>query len=295
MADSRRVVIVTGGARGIGLAIARAFKDEGAAVTSLDIEPVEGGDSRIEHVRCDVSNSAAVDSTVQDVVDRHGQLDVMVANAGIGGGGPIAELDDDLIRRVIDVNLFGVVACCRAAARVMIPRKRGAIVTIGSIFGQDPPAGSAVYGATKAGVTALTKSLARELGAHGIRVNCVSPGHIETDLYARALQRRAEQRRSNANANRSRSATSARPSTSPRLWCFSVPRRPRTLPGSGSMSTVVCSRSSSRSSGRFGDAAGGRVYTRPYVGGWFWPGVVTRPYVLGSLPVGRGSCSLVRG
>jgi NAD(P)-dependent dehydrogenase (short-subunit alcohol dehydrogenase family) len=194
MADSRRVVIVTGGARGIGLAIARAFNDEGAAVTSLDIEPVEGGDSRIEHVRCDVSNSAAVDSTVQDVVDRHGQLDVMVANAGIGGGGPIAELDDDLIRRVIDVNLFGVVACCRAAARVMIPRKRGAIVTIGSIFGQDPPAGSAVYGATKAGVTALTKSLARELGAHGIRVNCVSPGHIETDLYARALQRRAEQR-----------------------------------------------------------------------------------------------------
>ena len=188
MADSRRVVIVTGGARGIGLAIARAFRDEGAAVTSLDIEPAEGGDPHIEHVRCDVSDSAAVDSAVQDVVDRHGQLDVMVANAGIGGGGPIADLGDELVRRVIDVNLFGVIACCRAAARVMIPHKRGAIVTIGSIFGQDPPAGSAVYGATKAGVTALTKSLARELGAHGIRVNCVSPGVMISGIHDAYLQ-----------------------------------------------------------------------------------------------------------
>jgi NAD(P)-dependent dehydrogenase (short-subunit alcohol dehydrogenase family) len=194
MSDSRQVVIVTGGARGIGLAIARRFRDDGAAVTSVDSDPVEGGEPGIEQVRCDVSDSAAVDSAVQSVVDRHGQLDVMVANAGIGGGGPIAELSDDLVRRVIDVNLFGVVACCRAAAWAMIPRRRGAIVTVGSVFGQDPPAGSAVYGATKAGVAALTKSLARELGLHGIRVNCVSPGHIETDLYARALQRRAEEK-----------------------------------------------------------------------------------------------------
>jgi NAD(P)-dependent dehydrogenase (short-subunit alcohol dehydrogenase family) len=194
MSDSRQVVIVTGGARGIGLAIARRFRDDGAAVTSLDNDPVEGGEPGIEQVQSDVSDSAAVDSAVRSVVDRHGQLDVMVANAGIGGGGPITDLSDDLVRRVVDVNLFGVVACCRAAARAMVPRRRGAIVTVGSVFGQDPPAGSAVYGATKAGVAALTKSLARELGPHGIRVNCVSPGHIETDLYARALHRRAEQK-----------------------------------------------------------------------------------------------------
>jgi len=190
--SGERVVIVTGAARGIGRAIAERFHRDGAIVVGLDIEPVSAtDDGRLTGIACDVSDSKAVDRAVSDVVDRHGQLDVMVCNAGIGGGAPVADLSDELFRRIVDVNLFGVFACCRAAARAMISRRSGVIVTIGSVFGQDPPAGSAAYGATKAGVAALTKSLARELGPDGIRVNCVSPGHIETDMYASALQRRA--------------------------------------------------------------------------------------------------------
>jgi NAD(P)-dependent dehydrogenase (short-subunit alcohol dehydrogenase family) len=187
-----RVAIVTGGGRGIGRAIADRFRDDGYRVSVFESEPVD--DSPHETMSVDVSDSVAVDRAVADVVTRCGKLDVMVCNAGIGGGGRIVDLTDEQFRRIVDVNLFGVFACCRAAARVMIPRTSGVIITIGSIFGQDPPAGSLAYGAAKAGVAAMTKSLARELGSHHIRVNCISPGHIETEMYAAALRRRAEAR-----------------------------------------------------------------------------------------------------
>lgn len=191
-------VLVTGGAHGLGLGVARRFAAEGALVWIADIDPATA-EIAAEHgmeagIVCDVADSARIDAVFAALAERHGGVDVVVANAGIGGGAPIAEFTDELYRRVIGVNLDGVFFTCRAAARLMIPQRSGVIVTVGSIFGRDTPARSSAYGAAKAGVAAITQSLARELASHGIRVNCISPGHMGTDLYWAALNRRAAAR-----------------------------------------------------------------------------------------------------
>ncbi|HEU5430691.1 MAG TPA: SDR family NAD(P)-dependent oxidoreductase [Thermomicrobiales bacterium] len=190
---SGKTAVVTGGANGIGLGVARRLASEGAVVWIADVDPEVtaiaasfGGAG----VRCDVADAAAVDALVADVLARRGRLDVLVANAGVGGGARVAELSDDLFRRLLTTNLDGVFHACRAA-RAMEPQRAGAIVTVSSVFGRDAPAGSAAYGAAKAGVIALTQALARELGPSGIRVNAVCPGHIMTEHYVAAVGRRA--------------------------------------------------------------------------------------------------------
>ena len=191
------VAIVTGAAQGLGFGIARRLCGDGARVVLADVDPAVraaaetlGGEA--SGAVCDVADSTAVDRLVTDAVARLGRLDLMVANAGIGGGRPLAETSDEAFRRIIAVNLEGVFFSVRAAAQAMIPRRSGVIVTVGSIFGQDTPARSGAYGASKAGVVALTHALARELGPAGIRVNCVSPGQMGTELHWAALRRRAE-------------------------------------------------------------------------------------------------------
>lgn len=194
-----QVAIVTGAAQGLGLGIATRLVAEGACVVLADVsETVHtaassiGNGPEVKAQVCDVADSAAVDRLVAAAVEQHGQLDIMVANAGVGGGGSIVEMTDEAFRRILAINLEGSYFCLRAAARVMIPRQRGCIVTVGSIFGRDTPARAAAYGASKAGVMALTQAAARELGPDGIRVNCVSPGNMDTEMHWAALQRRAD-------------------------------------------------------------------------------------------------------
>ena len=192
-----QVAIVTGAAQGLGLGIATRLAEDGARVVLGDISDAihavaAGIGPGVTAQVCDVADSAAVDRLVAAAVEQHGYLDTMVANAGVGGGAPIVEMTDEALRRILAVNLEGTFYCCRAAARVMIPRQSGSIVTVGSIFGRDTPARSAAYGASKAGIVALTQAAARELGTYGIRVNCVSPGNMDTDMHWAALRRRAD-------------------------------------------------------------------------------------------------------
>jgi NAD(P)-dependent dehydrogenase (short-subunit alcohol dehydrogenase family) len=192
---NQHVVFVSGAARGIGHSTVDVFLQRGSFVLAFDIDPaVQGWSTQhpdVLPIVGDVSDSEAVDAAVDELVQKHGRLDVMVANAGMGGGAPLVDLSDGQFRRILDVNLVGVFNCCRAAARVMADQRSGTIVTVGSIFGQDPPGGTTAYAASKAGVAAMTVSLSRELGSLGITVNCVSPGHIDTAMYASALERRA--------------------------------------------------------------------------------------------------------
>ena len=191
-----QVAIVTGAARGLGLATAHRLVNDGAHVVIADIDDplpdvaAELGE-RATVAHCDVGDSRAVDLLVATVLQRFGRLDIMVANAGIGGGAPVVEMTDEDFRRILTVNLEGAFYCCRAAARAMTPVRNGVILTVGSIFGRDTPVGAAAYGASKAGVTALTQALARELGPHNIRVNCISPGNMATDMHWSALRGRA--------------------------------------------------------------------------------------------------------
>ena len=189
----RSVAVITGGANGIGLATCEALQAAGYAIAVLDVSSDLGAGPWDRYFQCDVADARIVDQAIAEIETDLGDIDIMICNAGMGGGAAVAELSDEQFRRIVEVNLFGVFACARAAVRVMSPRKRGCIVTIGSIFGQNPPGKTAAYAASKAGVAAFSRSLALEMAPLGIRVNCISPGHIATELYSTALQRRATQ------------------------------------------------------------------------------------------------------
>jgi len=178
-----RTVLVTGGNRGIGLAIARSFAEAGdrVVVTHRSGEPPEGLDA----VRCDVTDSASVDAAfgaAEEVLG--GPVEVLVANAGVTKDGLLMRMSDEDWDTVVDTNLAGAFRCARRASKGMIRLRRGRIILISSVVGLYGGPGQANYAASKAGLVGLARSITRELGGRGITANVVAPGFIETDMTA---------------------------------------------------------------------------------------------------------------
>jgi len=189
---SGQVALVTGGSRGIGRAIALRLSQAGAYVainysaddqaakrTLLDLER---GGGRGELLKFPVENFAKVQDAIKELSKRKGRLDILVNNAGISRDQVLARMKPEDWHRVLAVNLTGAFYCCRAAARVMVRRRYGRIIVISSIIGRIGRAGQANYAASKAGLEAMTRSLALELANRHITVNAVAPGYIETEM-----------------------------------------------------------------------------------------------------------------
>jgi 3-oxoacyl-[acyl-carrier protein] reductase len=177
-----RSVLVTGGNRGIGLAIARAFEADGdrVAITHRSGEPPEG----LFGVRCDVTDAAAVERAFDEVAEHQGPVEVLVANAGITQDTLLLRMSDADWDSVIDTNLSGAFRVARRAAKGMLRLKRGRIVFISSVVGLLGSAGQVNYAASKAGLVGMARSIARELGSRGITANVVAPGFVETEMTA---------------------------------------------------------------------------------------------------------------
>jgi NAD(P)-dependent dehydrogenase (short-subunit alcohol dehydrogenase family) len=181
------VAAVTGGASGIGAAVAAELAAQGARVAVLDLQEPDGA----QHLalRADVTDDAAVRAAVDRVVAELGRLDVLVNNAGIGAQGTVADNDDAEWFRVLDVNLLGMVRTSRAALPALRESPAAAIVNMGSIAATAGLPQRALYSATKGAVLALTRAMAADHLAEGIRVNCVHPGTADTPWIGRLLER----------------------------------------------------------------------------------------------------------
>ncbi|MGD0066646.1 MAG: 3-oxoacyl-ACP reductase FabG [Streptosporangiaceae bacterium] len=177
-----RSVLVTGGNRGIGLAIARRLTADGdsVTVTSRSGEPMED----LAVVRCDVRDAASVDAAFGAVEADQGPVEVLVANAGMTRDQLLALMSEDDFGAVLDTNLTGAYRVAKRAVRGMMKMRRGRLIFISSVVGLYGSAGQANYAASKAGLVGLARSLARELGSRGITSNVVAPGFVDSDMTA---------------------------------------------------------------------------------------------------------------
>ncbi len=180
-----KVVVVTGGSRGIGKSIAESFLNDGATVfvtykNAIDEEYFNS--KNIKHHKCDVADIKAVSELVDAIVKEFGKIDVLVNNAGITKDGLLMRMSEEDWDAVIDTNLKGVFNFTKAVSRPMMGKKSGKIVNITSISGVMGNAGQANYSASKAGVIGFTKAVAKELASRNINVNAIAPGFIETEM-----------------------------------------------------------------------------------------------------------------
>ncbi len=188
----KKTAVVTGASRGIGAAIAETFAKNGYSViinynSSVDAaltlrDRLRMSNPDVEMFRADVSTSEGADALIKYASDHFGRVDVLVNNAGIAHTGLFTDMTDGEYRRLMSLDLDGAFYCSRAAAKEMICAHSGAIVNISSMWGLVGASCEAAYSAAKAGVIGLTKALAKELGPSGIRVNCVAPGVIATEM-----------------------------------------------------------------------------------------------------------------
>jgi 3-oxoacyl-[acyl-carrier protein] reductase len=196
-----KIALVTGGSRGIGRACSEALGQQGARVIvnylrgeSAAREVADAISSRggaADICAFDVTDTGAVNSAVEGLVDRHGRVDILVANAGIVVDGLLLRLKDEDADRMWVANVRGAIACARAVSRTMIRKRWGRIIFTSSVVGEMGNAGQTAYAATKAALVGATKSIARELASRGVTVNAIAPGLIKTEMTA-ALS--AEQR-----------------------------------------------------------------------------------------------------
>lgn len=201
--SNESVAIITGAASGLGYAIARRLARDGAHVVIADLNHAaarkaadeiiaEGG--RANACATDVASPSSVQQLVDDTLERHGRLDVMVSNAGIGELYHFLDQPFDRWQKTLDVNLTGVFLCGQAAARVMVKHRRGRIVNVASVAGLRAGSGRLAYGTSKAGVIQLTRQMALDLGEWGVTVNAIAPGPVDTPMVMQSHT--AETRRS---------------------------------------------------------------------------------------------------
>jgi 3-oxoacyl-[acyl-carrier protein] reductase len=183
-----RSVLVTGGNRGIGLAIARAFAANGdrVAVTHRG----SGAPDGLFGVQCDVTSEAEVDAAFTAVEAEHGVVEVLIANAGITDDTLLLRMSEDSFQRVVDANLTGAYRVAKRAAGGMLKQRRGRMIFVSSVVALVGAPGQANYAASKAGLIGLARSIARELGSRSITANVIAPGFIDTDMTAELTQAR---------------------------------------------------------------------------------------------------------